>query len=205
MKKFLLYLSNKEKNNKAFTIIELIIVVAIIAVLAAVLAPQYLRFVEDANKTTDKQTISNLIKLSQISVIAESDNIPPNTIVEVLWATGYGDGHTYDNWLLVREAYSGTTGRVSAIKPDDYTRTNANLSDLQKIIVGGMHLDATLSGFGDYYAVLEGDKSQLTKTNNFALHINSSTGEMALAFIEGGDGVKNIWIDELGIDLIPVP
>ncbi len=41
------------KNNKGFTMVELIIVIAIIAVLAAVLAPQYLRFVEDSRESTD--------------------------------------------------------------------------------------------------------------------------------------------------------
>lgn len=42
-------LMNKiRKSNKGFTLVELIIVVAIIAVLTAVLAPQYIKYVERA-------------------------------------------------------------------------------------------------------------------------------------------------------------
>ncbi len=193
------------KNNKAFTMVELIIVIAIIAVLAAVLAPQYLRFVEDAKKNSDRQTVNNLITLSQVSVIEESSNIPPNTIIEVLWGSGYGDGHDYDDWLLVREAYGvGWSGRSSAIKPSDYVQTGADLTDLQQVIIGGMHLEATKTSYGDFYAVMDADQSQIAQNNNFALHINSSTGEMAFAYTSL-DGVKNIWIDELGINLTPIP
>ncbi len=52
MKKFL--------NNKGFTMVELIIVIAIIAVLAAVLAPQYLRFVEESRESTDVDTAAKI-------------------------------------------------------------------------------------------------------------------------------------------------
>ncbi len=44
------------KNHKGFTMVELIIVVAIIAVLAAVLAPQYLKYVEKSKIATDIDT-----------------------------------------------------------------------------------------------------------------------------------------------------
>ncbi|MCM1143504.1 MAG: prepilin-type N-terminal cleavage/methylation domain-containing protein, partial [Lachnoclostridium sp.] len=36
----------KEMNNKGFSLVELIIVIAIMVILVAVLAPQYLRYVE---------------------------------------------------------------------------------------------------------------------------------------------------------------
>ena len=46
MKKF-------RKNNKGFTLVELIIVIAIIAVLSAVLAPQYIAYVEKSRLAMD--------------------------------------------------------------------------------------------------------------------------------------------------------
>ena len=44
----------KEAANKGFSLVELIIVVAIMAVLIGVLAPQYLRYVERSRNSTDR-------------------------------------------------------------------------------------------------------------------------------------------------------
>lgn len=44
----------KKMNNKGFSLVELIIVIAIMAILIVVLAPQYLRYVERARNSTDR-------------------------------------------------------------------------------------------------------------------------------------------------------
>lgn len=43
----------KEMNNKGFSLVELIIVIAIMAVLIGVLAPQYLKYVKESKISTD--------------------------------------------------------------------------------------------------------------------------------------------------------
>ncbi len=48
------------KNNKGFSLVELIIVIAIIAILAAVLAPQFIRFLDDAEISTDIAKATNI-------------------------------------------------------------------------------------------------------------------------------------------------
>ncbi len=48
------------KNNKGFSLVELIIVIAIMAVLIGVLAPQYLRYVEKSRITTDETAVSEV-------------------------------------------------------------------------------------------------------------------------------------------------
>ena len=47
----------KKMNNKGFSLVELIIVIAIMAVLVAVLAPQYIKFVEKSRESTDLDNI----------------------------------------------------------------------------------------------------------------------------------------------------
>lgn len=44
----------KSMGNKGFSLVELIIVIAIMAILVAVLAPQYLKYVERSRNSTDK-------------------------------------------------------------------------------------------------------------------------------------------------------
>ena len=50
----------KKTNNKGFSLVELIIVVAIMAVLVGVLAPQYIKYLDKSKAGTDRQMLDNL-------------------------------------------------------------------------------------------------------------------------------------------------
>ena len=57
----------KEKmNDKGFSLVELIIVVAIMAVLVVVLAPQYLKYVERSRNSTDLQNATAAVTACQV-------------------------------------------------------------------------------------------------------------------------------------------
>jgi|GEM_PF-1863200 len=49
-----------KKSNAGFTLVELIVVIAILGVLAAVLVPQYIQYVEKARVATDKNTVATI-------------------------------------------------------------------------------------------------------------------------------------------------
>jgi type IV pilus assembly protein PilA len=49
-----------KKNNKGFSLVELIVVIAIMAVLVGVLAPQFIKYVEKSREATDIQNISSI-------------------------------------------------------------------------------------------------------------------------------------------------
>lgn len=55
------FLRDKKKDNKGFTLVELVIVVAILAILVGILAPQYTKYVEKSRKAADASNLDNLV------------------------------------------------------------------------------------------------------------------------------------------------
>lgn len=84
----------KKMDNKGFSLVELIIVIAIMVILVAVLAPQYLRYVEKSRISSDTQTAVELINVMQ--VLASDPDItltkdtadPPTTYTATGTTTG---------------------------------------------------------------------------------------------------------------------
>lgn len=66
-------------NNKGFSLVELIIVVAIMAVLIGILAPQYLKYVEKSRLQTDNDYIDSVRKACETVAADPSYNIPNGT------------------------------------------------------------------------------------------------------------------------------
>ena len=62
----------KTLTNKGFSLVELIIVVAIMAVLIGVLAPQYLRYVEKSRLQKDNTSISEFANVLKMSAAEEA-------------------------------------------------------------------------------------------------------------------------------------
>lgn len=81
----------KKMNNKGFSLVELIIVIAIMAVLMVVLAPQLLKYVEKTRLQKDNSAISEIANAIKVACADEKiiNNIPSTG---VSFATGAGTG-----------------------------------------------------------------------------------------------------------------
>ena len=63
------FLKERKKDNKGFTFVELVIVVAILAILVGILAPQYTKYVEKSRKASDVANMDEMIKAVQVYAV----------------------------------------------------------------------------------------------------------------------------------------
>jgi len=66
-------MKKQKKNNKGFSLVELIVVIAIMAVLIGVIAPQFLGYTDKAKESTDVQNAQALASEIQV-IIADGDS-----------------------------------------------------------------------------------------------------------------------------------
>ena len=86
----------KKTNNKGFSLVELIIVIAIMAILVGVLAPQYIKYVEKSRKSADLDIADGIYTAVQTALTDADYSIPVGCKV-VVTGTGVtitGDGAT---------------------------------------------------------------------------------------------------------------
>ncbi len=196
-----------QRKKKGFTLIELIIVIAILAVLAAIIMPQVGVYLEEAKQTTDMLFATNLIKASLIAVAKPENKVPEGGIIEVLWVTV--PGSRFSGWLLVREARAISSPKRSSAVATDYVPMWFDTKKIAVDIIELMGLELKLNSFGqvrDYYGLHEVSASNAGKEANFAIHIDTKTGTVALAGVPGVDDDKvNAWIDEIGVNVKRYP
>lgn len=100
----------KSLTNKGFSLVELIIVVAIMAVLIGVLAPQYLRYVEKTRLQRDNTGIADFANVLKIASTEEKVNTEITTAGLKFTFTQDDSG----NWIATAPT-SGATNLVDEV------------------------------------------------------------------------------------------
>lgn len=73
------FLNKKKNDNKGFSLVELIIVVAILAILVGLLAPQYLKYVEKSRKSADASNLDEMVRAIQVYAADAEETLPEDT------------------------------------------------------------------------------------------------------------------------------
>ena len=121
-------LLNKKKNNKGFTLVELVIVVAILAILVGILAPQYTKYVEKSRKSADASNLENLVTAFTTAASDGTESIDAATYTISVGATGSdvkkgsGDAATSDtNIATLMNTYVGDNWKNTKLKSKKWT------------------------------------------------------------------------------------
>ncbi len=181
-----------KKNNKGFTLVELIIVVAVIAILATVLAPQYIRYVERSRQSNDLQVAANYMRACTVAVTDLSVGTHTNDFNWFVFKWGYSTGNNDNLNMHVGVATEdATTGLPTGI---DNNRKDV---PLQNSI-------AQIMGWADENGVLDDDLIQSPQSaaaqevgnggNSFIFYMNTRTGEILV------DKGSAAWVNEIGVN-----
>lgn len=102
------------KNRKGFTIVELVIVIAVIAILAAVLIPTFSGVVGKANESsalqTARSTLTNALNMSSTASLAGQDPVT-KAYKTVFLVDGYAYGYTGNELKAIN--YPGYKGEAT--------------------------------------------------------------------------------------------
>ena len=130
-----------KKNNKGFSLVELIIVIAIMAALVAILAPQYIKYVEKSRVQADETCASEILNACKIAASDPTVKLVTGTYT-VVWsaaadnvtvnvpATSPADDGSFTT------AVQGAVGKVPAIKSTTHAAANSNVYTVSVVVSG---------------------------------------------------------------------
>ena len=71
------------KNNKGFSLVELIVVIAIMAILAAVAIPTFATFITKANKASDESFMNDLEYAIELALVEDGKSLEATDVISV--------------------------------------------------------------------------------------------------------------------------
>ncbi|MDO4509903.1 MAG: prepilin-type N-terminal cleavage/methylation domain-containing protein [Lachnospiraceae bacterium] len=140
-------------NNKGFSLIELIVVIAIMAILVGALAPQYMKFVERSRKSTDVQNVAAIKSALEVyaadPMVATADTLGTGTVtitttetaVSATNATGNGNkalaAAGISNLVLKSSKWPASAGNITSYALDYTVSPNGTVSFSETALSAG--------------------------------------------------------------------
>ena len=169
----------RNTNKKGFTIVELVIVVAVIAILAAVLIPTFSGIIRKANQSADQQAVANMNKLLATEINEKATNA--DEVVEILVANGYnGDLTTY--FKDYKLAFVASENVIVLVENDEvvYPEAYVGVTEYEVIKPMATDADALAGGLANGKVVYVGDDITaeglyLKEAGEYTVNLNGNT------------------------------
>lgn len=150
--------NTKKKNNKGFSLVELIVVIAIMAVLMAVLAPAMLRYVEKSRVQKDESAVSEVINAVNNALADETVN---NACSESDTIVVANKSITGSQAVLVKEVQNTITASKLNL-------TSKEFSGMQYTIHLVKGADGTTLQAADYVGITKDADGKVTNSGNWS-------------------------------------
>ena len=128
---------NKKNNRKGFTIVELVIVIAVIAILAAVLIPTFGNVIDNANRTAAVQEAKNL-HTEYVTIAAMNGQYTDDLVVKT--SKGY--------YVTITDGATEDAATVDKTAPDAGTKVLSKANGALVYECQGVTEDATKDACG---------------------------------------------------------
>lgn len=159
----------KKNNNKGFSLVELIVVIAIMAVLVAVLAPQFTKYIDQSRKSNDAATVSGIVTAAQVGIADAAYEIQPDTYtITVTSSKTEVTSITSENADDMKKAIEDACGDLSGLKITSKNWKDKNNADANQVRAELVYKDGavTITYSADFAEYVNGTASTDDNKNN---------------------------------------
>ena len=101
-------------KNKGFSLVELIVVIAIMAILVGVAVPVYSSYIEKAQKAADQQLVDEIKHAMEIAYVADQFTGSATVVLTTNGASVSGDSSATNDWIA--DVINNAFGDASSLK-----------------------------------------------------------------------------------------
>lgn len=133
----------KEKNNKGFSLVELIIVIAIMAALVVALAPQFLKYVERSRVASDENLMSEVSSALKVAVLDDDYTLVADDTVVISQSGITVTAQSGSGIINALQEYYGVTFVSDTEYKGDSLKSKSYTSATYTVTASGTYLTVT--------------------------------------------------------------
>ncbi len=119
-------MKNKKRNNKGFSLVELIVVIAIMAILAVTLAPRLVHYVEKARQASDQEVANAVYNAARLAYTDDTLASSFKSVAKKITVDGLVATTTVDYYVLELDYFYNPVGTTAEFVEDATYTTGAS-------------------------------------------------------------------------------